>query len=85
MYFEFATKRQLLTIAFYEDCDLDYKYQAAYELQVRKWHDSMLPQLIRLWGEGMSVFDISIEMEIPEHTVRRQLVKWNLYGKRVKQ
>ncbi len=83
MYFEDASKQQLLTVALYENCDLDYKYKAAKELQIRRWHNDMLPQLLTLWGKGYSAFQIGIEMEIPESTVRSQLRKYNLFGRRV--
>lgn len=36
MNFKQATKQQLLTIALYEKCDLDYKRQAVKELERRK-------------------------------------------------
>lgn len=83
IYMEDANRKQLLQIALHENCSLDYKYEAATELQVRKWRDDMLPELIRLWGQGKSIFEISIEMEIPESTVHKRIQKYNLFGKRV--
>ena len=38
-YFEDATKEQLITICLYEDCPLEYKYEAARELEIRKWRN----------------------------------------------
>lgn len=84
IYFEDASRKQLLNIALYENCDLDLKYQAAAELQIRRWSDDMLPQLLTLWGKGYSAFQIGIEMEVPESTVRSQLIKYDLYGRRMK-
>ena len=83
IYMEDATKKQLLQIALHEDCDIDYKYDAAAELQMRQWQEEFLPELLRLWGKGMSAFNIGIEMGIPESTVRSRLRKYDLYGRRV--
>lgn len=48
LYFENATKQQLLTICLYEDCPLEYKYEAARELQIKQWREEYLTDLIRL-------------------------------------
>lgn len=85
LYLEDATKEQLLTIALYEDCELDYKYAACRELQLRKWHDDMLTDLVRLWGKGYTAFDIAIELGVSENTVIYQLRKYGLRGKRVQE
>lgn len=84
MYFEDATRKQLLQVALYEDCHIDYKWEAVSELDYRKWHDDMLPTLIKLWGSGMSAFEIGIELDIPESTVRGKLKKYDLFGRRIK-
>jgi hypothetical protein len=39
MHFEDALKTQLLQICLYEDCELEYKYAAARELQLRQWRE----------------------------------------------
>lgn len=82
MYLEDATKQELLTIALYEDCDVSIKYAACRELQLRKWQEYMLTDLVRLWGKGASIFDISIELGVSVNTVISQLTKYNLWGKR---
>ena len=83
MYLEDANRKQLLQIALYEDCPMEYKYAACREIQIRQWHESMLPELISMWGKGMQAFDIAIEMGIPENTVKNKLKKYKLYRKRV--
>jgi ATP/maltotriose-dependent transcriptional regulator MalT len=83
-YFEDATKEQLITICLYEDCPLEYKYEAARELEIRKWCEEMLTELVRLWGKGYSTFEIAIELGIDENTVKWQLRKHGLYRKRVR-
>ena len=83
MYFEDATKQQLIQIALYEHCENAYKYEAIRELQVRKFTGDMLPDLIRLWGAGNSAFEVSVELGVPESTVRSQLIKYKLWGRRV--
>jgi ATP/maltotriose-dependent transcriptional regulator MalT len=83
-YFEDATKEQLITICLYEDCPLEYKYEAARELEIRKWREEMLTELVRLWGKGYSTFEIAIELGIDENTVKWQLRKHGLYRKRVR-
>ncbi|PWA08635.1 hypothetical protein DCC39_14445 [Pueribacillus theae] len=83
IHFEDATKQQLIQICLYEDCPLDYKYEAARELQMRQWQENMLSELVRLWGLGKSTFDISIQLGIEQDAVKWQLEKYGLYGRRV--
>lgn len=83
MHFEDASKQQLLTICLHEDCPLDYKYEAAAELQMRQWHDDYLLKLVRLWGEGKSSFQIAIELGLEQNVVAWQLEKRGLYGRRI--
>jgi hypothetical protein len=83
MHFEDATKEQLLQIALWEDCPIEYKYEAAAELQMRQWRDDYLKDLVRLWGEGKSSFQIAIELGIDRNVVYWQLEKYGLYGRRV--
>lgn len=85
LYLEDATKEQLLTIALYEDCELELKYAACRELELRKFREEMLTDLVRLWGKGYTVFDISIELGVSENTVIYQLRKYGLRGKRVQE
>ena len=82
MYFEDASKEQLIQICLWEDCPIDYKFEAARELQMRQWHDDYLISLIRLWGEGKSSFQIAIELGIEKNAVEWQLQKHDLYGRR---
>lgn len=84
MQYDIATKQQLLQITLWEDCSLEYKYEAARELQIRQWHDDYLLDLIRLWGEGKSSFQIAIELGIDKNQVEWQLQKYDLYGRRKK-
>lgn len=84
MYFEDATKKQLLQIALWEECPIDYKYEAAAELQMRQWHDDYLQDLVRLWGEGKTSFQIAVELNIDIQAVVYRLSKYNLFGKRLK-
>jgi len=83
MYYEDATRKQLLQIALHEDCSIDDKYEAVRELQLRQFTDDMLPDLVKLWGAGLSTFEVGIELGIPQSTVIGRLQKYNLYGKRV--
>lgn len=83
MYWEDATKQQLLQICLWEDCPLEYKFEAARELQLRQWHDDYLPELVRLWGKGMSSWNIAIELGIDQGVVSWQLEKHGLYGRRI--
>ena len=83
IHFDDANEHQLRHIIYYEDCSLDYKYAAARELQLRSFRDDMLPDLIRLWGQGWSSFDIAIELGVPMNRVQWQLQKYDLYGRRV--
>jgi len=84
LYFEDATRAQLLQIALYEDCQLEYKYAAARELDIRRWRDYMLTDLVLLWGKGYTMFDIAIELGISKTTVKNKLYELGLLGKRAK-
>lgn len=83
IHFEDATKQQLIQICLWEDCPIEYKYEAAVELQIRQWRDEYLPDLVRLWGEGKSSFEIAAELGLDKNTVFWQLEKYGLYGRRV--
>ena len=83
IHYEDASKQQLLQIALWEDCPLEYKYAACRELQLRNWNDEYLTDLVRLWGKGLSIFEISIELGMDENVVKAQLYKHKLYRKRV--
>jgi hypothetical protein len=82
MEYYLATKHQLITICLHEDCSFDHKYEACRELQLQQWQEDMLPDLVKLWGQGLDIFTISIELGITEHTVKNKLKKYGLYGKR---
>ena len=83
IYLEDASRQQLLTIALYDNCSLSDKYEAVRELQIRRWHDDLLPQLVGLWGRGYTIFNIAIELGLTKNTVKAQLYKYDLYKKRV--
>lgn len=79
-----ATKEQLLTICLYEDCPLHLKYDALYELAIRgerklpSWNDSYLTDIIRLWGKGLTAFEISLETGLDITTIQTKLRKYKL-------
>jgi DNA-binding NarL/FixJ family response regulator len=84
MNFEDATKQQLLQIALYEECPIEYKYEAVRELQLRQFNEeTMLEDLVKLWGQGLSCFSIAMELGIEENTVKWQLTKYGLWKRRV--
>jgi hypothetical protein len=74
---EFATKRQLLQIALYEDCSIDDKYAVCRELQLRQWREDMLEDLVLLYAKGFTPLFIAAELGIEEYTVRNKI---NQYG-----
>jgi hypothetical protein len=84
MNFDEATKKQLLTIAFYEDCSLDDKYAACRELQLKTWGPIFLQKLVKYWGMGFSDVQIAEKFGVEEWEIHKQLLKYNLYGTRVK-
>jgi hypothetical protein len=84
MNFDEATKKQLLTICLYEDCPMEYKYLAAKELQLKNWGSTFLQKLVKYWGMGLSDVKIAEKFGVEEWEIHNQLVKYNLYGKRVK-
>lgn len=83
MYFEDATKHQLLQICLWEDCSIDDKFEAARELQIRQWNDDYLLDLVKLWGAGKTSFEIAMELGVEQNVVSWQLEKHDLYGRRV--
>jgi transposase-like protein len=82
MNFEKATKQQLLTIALYEDCSVDLKYEACRELQMR-WNKDMLIDLVRLYGQGKEVWEIAEYLGISESVVKEKILSYRLYRGRV--
>ena len=83
MDFTKATKHQLLQISFWEDCPIEYKYEAAREIQLRQWREEYLTDLVRLWGEGKTSPQIAIELGIDRDAIAWQLEKHDLYGRRI--
>lgn len=84
MNFEDATKKQLLQIALNEDCPLEYKYEALKELQLKTWGSVFLQKLVKYWGQGLTEIQIADRFGVEVWEVKKQLQKYNLYGKRVK-
>lgn len=83
MNWDTATKQQLLQIALNENCPLSFKYEAIRELQLNKWTDEMLTDLVRLWGKGFDSFSIAIELGIDQDKVKRKLTQYGLWKRRV--
>jgi hypothetical protein len=84
MDFTDATKKQLLTIALYEECPLDDKYAAIRELQLKNWGPLFLQKLVKYWGMGLSDKQIADKFGVEIWEVKKQLQKYNLYKSRVK-
>jgi hypothetical protein len=84
MNFDEATKKQLLQIALFENCPLEYKYEAARELSLKTWGPIFLQKLVKYWGMGLSDVQIADKLGVEEWEVHKQLLKYNLYGSRVK-
>jgi hypothetical protein len=84
MDFENATKKQLLTIALYEDCSLDDKYAVCRELQLKTWGPHFLQRLVKYWGMGLTDIQIADKFGVEIWEVTTQLQKYNLYKSRVK-
>ncbi|OHR73987.1 hypothetical protein HMPREF3291_05220 [Bacillus sp. HMSC76G11] len=80
---ECADKKQLIQVAYHEECDLSHKYAAVRELQLRQWNDSMLTDLVKLWGMGLSIFSIAIELGTEPYVVNMKLQQYGLFKRRV--
>ncbi|MDX8288851.1 hypothetical protein SLL00_03560 [Metabacillus indicus] len=78
-----ATKKQLLQIALKEDCEFSDKFAAIRELQLRRWTDDMLTDLVRLWGMGQSIISIATELGTEPDVVNMKLQKYGLFKRRV--
>lgn len=83
IYLEDASRKQLLTIALHENCDIDLKFAACRELQIRQWRDEYLTEIVILWGRGLKIVEIAAEVGLPEYTIKNVLKLNGLYGKRV--
>jgi hypothetical protein len=59
MYFDDATKKQLLTIALYEECSLDDKYAAIRELQLEKLGSHFPTKISEVLGHGINRYSDS--------------------------
>ena len=70
---EDANKKQLLQIALYEDCDLDLKYEACRELQLKRWDGVFIRQLVKYWGEGYTPIEIADKFGVELWEVYQQL------------
>jgi hypothetical protein len=79
-----AAKKQLLQICFFEDCPLEHKYAAARELQLKNWGPTFLQKLLKYWGMGLSETQIADKFGVEDWEVKKQLLKYNLYGSRIK-
>lgn len=82
IHFDHASKSQLIQIAMYEECPLELKYEALRELQLR-WTNTMIPELISLYGKGMNMSEIAYELGIDPHTVKNKLKQLGVYRRRV--
>jgi hypothetical protein len=84
MNFDEATKKQLLTICLFEECPLEYKYESIRELQLKNWGPTFLQKLLKYWGMGYSEESIAEKFGVEQWEIKKQLLKYNLYGSRVK-
>lgn len=83
---ETATKKQLLQIALHEDCELEYKYTACRELQLRyQWIEEMTTELVLLYGKGYTPLFIATELGVEEHVIYKKLNQLGLWKRRVEQ
>lgn len=79
---EQATKQQLLTIALYEDCDNDKKFDAIRELEKRKRnnHDA---DIVYMWGKGHNLHVIASELRMDVQRLKKEMSKLGLWGRKV--
>lgn len=61
MYFDYATKEQLLQIALFEDCEIDLKAAAARELQERYIPEDIRADMIYQIGTGTDIKQVAKE------------------------
>lgn len=74
---EFATKQQLLQIALFEDCEIDLKYEATRELQMR-WNNDMLTEVVIMYGKGYSPKEIANYLGVSHQMIGGIISKYNL-------
>lgn len=72
-----ANKQQLLQIALFESCPLDYKYPAVSELQMR-WSEDMLTETVIMYGKGYSPKEIADYLGINRETIGGIISKYGL-------
>lgn len=77
-----ANKQQLLQISLEEKCPVDFKYRACQELQIR-WNESMLTDLVRMYGQKKDMWEIAEYLGIEEKVVKDKIVLYKLSRGRV--
>lgn len=73
-----VNKKTLIQIAMDDNMNLDFRYEAARELQFR-WDNKLLPELVRLYGQGMKVREIADYLGTSKQEVNSKI---QLYGLR---
>ena len=74
-----ATIAQLRFIAFEDECESHYKYEAVRELQRRSFDDYFLPDLFHLRKKGLNATEISKRLNYDLEIIRLQLKKHRIY------
>lgn len=76
---EFANlnKRTLVQIAMHDKVELDLRYAAARELQLR-WNSDMLSDLVRLHGQGKEAWEIAEYLGITAQEVGKKILQYRL-------
>lgn len=83
--FTIAKKAQLLQIAMFEDCKIDWKYAAVKELQRRKRlaKEDYLPQIVYLFSKGLIAPEIARELSISSQKVEKTINQHKLWKVRL--
>lgn len=77
MDFSKANKKQLLQIALYEPCPIEFKYRACSELQIR-WTEDMLTEVVIMYGKGYKPKEIADYLGVSLEQVGGIVSKYNL-------